>query len=83
MKANSFRAGQTLIVPFKESRFPLFGISIQADKRSSRSITTKDLARQGLFSFTKHKCPVSSEDLEVLYVENQLGLNASDSFRRS
>ena len=43
----------------------------------------KDLARQGLISFTKHKRPVSSEDLEVLYVENQLGLNAPDSFRHS
>ena len=28
------------LVPFKESRFPLFRISIQAGKRSSRSITT-------------------------------------------
>ena len=27
----------------------------------------KDLARQGLISFTKHKRPISSEDLEVLY----------------
>ena len=43
----------------------------------------KDLARHGLISFTKHKRPVSSEDLEVLYVENQLGLNAPDSFRHS
>ena len=29
------------MVPFKESRFPLFGIGIQGGKRSSRSITTK------------------------------------------
>ena len=70
-----------LMVPFKESLFPLFGISIQAGKRSSRSITTK--SRQGWISFTKRKRPVSSEDLEVLYVENQLGLNAPDSFRHS
>ena len=33
VKANSFRAGQNFfLVPFKESRFPLFGISIQAGK---------------------------------------------------
>ena len=31
------------MAPFKESRFPLFGISIQAGKRSSRSITRRIL----------------------------------------
>ena len=41
----------------------------------------KDLARQGLISFTKHKRPISSEDLEVLYVVNQLGLNAPERIR--
>ena len=35
----------------------------------------KDLARQGLISFTRHKRPISNEDLEVLYAANQLGLN--------
>ena len=40
----------------------------------------KDLARQGLISFTKHKRPISSEDLEVLYAANQLGLNPPESF---
>ena len=36
------RAGQTFfLVPFKENRFPLFGTSIQAGKRSSRSITER------------------------------------------
>ena len=43
----------------------------------------KDLARQGLISFTKHKPPISSEDLEVLYAANQLGLNPSESFANS
>ena len=32
------------LVPFKESRFPLFGISIQAGQRSSRSITERSRA---------------------------------------
>ena len=32
------------LVPFKESRLPLFGISIQAGKRSSRSITERSCA---------------------------------------
>ena len=39
----------------------------------------KDLARQGLMSFTKHKRPISSEDLEGLYAANQLGLNTPES----
>ena len=34
VKANYFRAGHIFfLVPFKESRFPLFGISIQGGKR--------------------------------------------------
>ena len=45
MKANSLQTGQIFFpVPFKESRFPLFGISIQAGKRSSRSITERSCA---------------------------------------
>ena len=45
VKTNSFLAGQIFFpVPFKESRFPLFGISIQAGKRSSRSITERSCA---------------------------------------
>ena len=43
----------------------------------------KDLARQGLISFTKHKRPIYSEDLEVLYAANQLGLNPPESFANS
>ena len=38
---------------------------------------------QGLISFTKRKCPLSSKDLEVLYAANQLGLNAPESFINS
>ena len=45
VKVNSFRAGHIFfLVPFKESRFPLFGISIHAGKRSSRSITKRSCA---------------------------------------
>ena len=43
----------------------------------------KDLAGQGLISFTKHKRPISSEDLEVLYAANQLGLNPPEIFANS
>ena len=45
LRANSFWAGQIFfLVLFKESRFPLFGISIQAGKGSSRSITERSCA---------------------------------------
>ena len=67
------------LVPFKESRFPLFGISIQASNEALNP-SLKDLARQGLISFTKHKRPISSKNLEVLYAANQLGLNAPERF---
>ena len=47
VKANSFRALQIFFpVPFKESRLPLFEISIQAGKRSSRSITERSCATE-------------------------------------
>ena len=69
------------LVLFKESRFPFFGI-FQAGKRSSRSITERSCAAGINFlhkQFTKHKRPISSKDLEVLYAANQLGLNAPES----
>ena len=39
----------------------------------------KDLVRQGLISSTKHKRPISSEDLEALCAANQLGLDTPES----
>ena len=44
---------------------------------TQKSCAVEDLARQGLISFTKHKRPISSEDL------GQLGLNAPESFANS
>ena len=52
-------------------------------KPANEALNPKDLARQELISFTKHKRPISSEDLEVLYAANQLGLNAPESFANS
>ena len=50
------------LVPFKESRFPLFGISIQAGKRSSRSITERSCATGKLKTTTSRlKYFISSE----------------------
>ena len=81
-----FRAGQIFVlVPFKESRFPLFEIkkkSIQAGKRSCRSITERSCPA-GIDFITKPKRPISSKDLEVLYAANQLGLNAPKHFANS
>ena len=42
-------------------------------------VSLKYLARQGLISSTKHKRPISNEDLEALYAANQLGLNTPES----
>ena len=83
MKANSFRAGQTFFW-FPESRFRLL-IRDKVVKLASESLdlSLKDLARQGLISFTKHKRPISSEDLEVLYAAIPLGLNTPESLANS
>ena len=80
VKANSFRAGQIFfLVLFKEIiRDKVFKLANEALNPS-----LKDLARQGLISFTKHKRPISSEDLEVLYAANQFGLNPPESFANS
>ena len=80
VKANSFRVGQIFfLVLFKEIiRDKVFKLENEALNPS-----LKDLARQGLISFTKHKRPISSEDLEVLYAANQLGLNPPESFTNS
>ena len=83
---SQFALGWTdfLMVPFKESRFPLFGIKYSSQHwNEALNPSLKDLARQGLISFTKHKRPISSEDLEVLYAANQLGLNPPESLASS
>ena len=85
---NQFVPGWTdfFLVPFKESRFPLFGtIQSKVHKPANEALnpSLKDLARQELISFKKHKRPNSSEGLEVLYAANQLGLKAPESFPNS
>ena len=67
--ASLYSCSKVLYGSLKESRFPLFGI--------------KDLARQVLISFTKHKRPISSEGFEVLHTANQLGLNTLESLVNS
>ena len=78
VKANSFRTDVFLVL-FKEIiRDKVFKLANEALNPS-----LKDLARQGLISFTKYKRPIFSEDLEVLYAANQLGLNPPESFANS
>ena len=60
---SQFVPGWTDLFPFKNHSFPLFGI---------KYLSLKDLGRQGSISFTKHKRPISSEDLEVLYTAKQI-----------
>ena len=79
VKANSFRARHIFfLVPFKESRFPLFVITIQAGKRSSRSITERSCAT-GIDFF--HKAEASN--FQRRPPVNQVGLNAPESFANS
>ena len=81
VKANSFRAGQIFFFGSLQRK----PFAIIWDKYSSRQTnpSVKDLARQGLISFTKHQRPISGEDLEVLYAANQLGLNTPESVANS
>ena len=51
---------------YRKPRSSVFLCSQTLRKRLLRRLSLKDLARQGLISFTKHKRPISSEDLEVL-----------------
>ena len=83
MKANSFRAGQTFFgFPSKKAVFHYSGeVFKQANEALDPSL--KDLARRGSIFFTKHKRPISSEGLTVLYAANQLGLNAPERFANS
>jgi len=54
---------------------------IKAFKPANEALdaSLKDLARQGFISSTKHKRPISNEDLEALYAANQLGVNTPES----
>ena len=68
VKANLFQAGQT----DKDK-------SVQAGKRSSRSITKRSCATEIDF-FHKAEASNFQRRLEILYAANQLGLNAPESF---
>ena len=79
VRANSFLSGQNFfLVLFKESRFPLFGISIQAGKRSSRSITERSCAT-GIDFFYKAQAS-NFQRRPWSPAANQLGMNASERF---
>ena len=78
VNTNSFRAGQ--IFSGSLQRKPFFIIRDKVFKPANEALNPSlkdDLARQGLISLTKHKRPISSEDL------GRLGLNAPESFANS
>ena len=77
----------TMLKPFlgrgqKRKLFPLFLISIQAGKRSSRCITERS-CMTGIDFFHKAQASNFQRRLKVLYAANQLGLNAPESFANS
>ena len=61
----------------------LYSRSVFKPANEALDPSLKDLARQRLISFTKHKRPISSKDLEVLYAANMPGLNGPESFVNS
>ena len=67
------------LVPAQRKPFSIIQDKVIKPANEPLEASLKDLARQGLISFTKHKRPVSSKDLEALYAANQLGLNAPES----
>ena len=83
VKANSFRAGQIFSGSLQRKPFSIFRDKVFKLANKALDPSLNDLARQGLISFKKHKRPISSEDLEVLYAENQLGRNIPESLANS
>ncbi|KAL9982445.1 hypothetical protein ACROYT_G004488 [Oculina patagonica] len=79
MKA--IRSGLDRFLSGSPQRKPFSIIRDKAFKPANEALdaSLKDLARQGLISSTKHKRPISSEDLEALYAANQLGLDSPES----
>ena len=61
----------------QRKRFSIIRDKVFKPANEALNPSLEDLARQGLISFTKHKRPISSEDL------GQLGPNASESFANS
>ena len=79
MKA--IRSGLDRFLSGSPQRKPFSIIRDKAFKPANEALdaSLKDLARQGLISSTKHKRPISNEDLEALYAANQLGVNTPES----
>ena len=72
-----FLSGSPQRKPFSIIRDNAFKPDKPANEALDASL--KDLARQGLISSTKHKRPISNEDLVALYAANQLGVNTPES----
>ena len=79
------RSGLDRFLSGSPQRKPLSIIHDKILKPANEALdaSLKDLAWQGLISFTKHKSPISREDLEVLNAPNQLALNNPKSLVNS
>ena len=77
----AIRSGLDRFLSGSPQRKPFSIIRDKAFKPANEALdaSLKDLAREGLISSTKHKCPISNEDLEALYAVNQLGVNTPES----
>ena len=83
VKANSFRAGQIFFGSLQRKPFSITRDKVFKPANEAPNPSLKELVRQGLIFFTKHKRPISNEDLKVLYAANQLGLNLPEIFANS
>ena len=69
--------------PLQRKPFSIFRDKVFKPAIEALNPSLKDLVRQGLISYTKHKRPISNEDLKVLYASNQLDLNPPKIFANS
>ena len=83
VKANSFRAGQIFFGSLQRKPFSITRDKVFKPANEALNPSLKDLVRQRLISFTKHKRPISNEDFEVLYAANQLGPNPPEILANS
>ena len=79
MKAIRSGVTNVYLVPAQRKPFSIIQDKVIKPANEPLDASLKDLARQELISFTKHKRPISSKDLEALCATNQLGLNTPES----
>ena len=79
MKTNRSSLGRFLSSSPQREPFFIIRDEVFTLANEALDVSMKDLARQGFISFTKHKRPIFSEDLEVSYAANQFRVNTPES----